>query len=43
MHFWARGYFVSTVGADEDTIMSYIQRQEFEDKHLEKLTIFSNG
>jgi putative transposase len=43
MHFWARGYFVSTVGADEDTIKAYIQRQEFEDKRLDQLTIFNNG
>jgi putative transposase len=24
-HFWARGYFVSTVGRDEATIRAYIQ------------------
>src|ERR1041384_4811172 len=27
-HFWARGYFVSTVGRDEDAIREYIRRQE---------------
>ena len=27
-HFWARGYFVSTVGRDEETIRLYIQNQE---------------
>lgn len=32
--FWARGYFVSTVGADEAVIRSYIQNQEKEDKRL---------
>ena len=26
-HFWARGYFVSTVGIDEETIRAYIQNQ----------------
>ena len=26
-HFWARGYFVSTVGADEETIKKYIKDQ----------------
>ena len=27
-HFWARGYFVSTVGRDERAIHAYIQEQE---------------
>ena len=27
-HFWARGYFVSTVGIDEATIKEYIKNQE---------------
>ena len=31
-HFWTRGYFVSTVGRDEATIRTYIQRQEAEDQ-----------
>ena len=35
--FWARGYFVSTVGADEKIIRSYIQNQEQEDKRLDDL------
>jgi putative transposase len=30
-HFWARGYFVSTVGRDERVIREYIQKQERED------------
>jgi REP-associated tyrosine transposase len=38
--FWARGYFVSTVGRDEDTIRRYIQEQEAEDKRLEQLKLF---
>jgi len=25
MHFWARGYYVSTVGADEETIANYVR------------------
>lgn len=33
-HFWARGYFVSTVGRDENAIRQYIQKQEVEDKRL---------
>jgi putative transposase len=34
-HFWARGYFVSTVGRDEATIREYIRNQEQDDKRLE--------
>ena len=30
-HMWARGYFVSTVGLDEDVIREYIRNQEKED------------
>ena len=33
--FWARGYFVSTVGRDEETIRTYIKEQEKFDKHSE--------
>lgn len=39
-HFWARGYFVSTVGTDEETIREYIQRQEQEDRRLDQMTMF---
>src|SRR2546423_1381312 len=39
-HFWARGYFVSTVGRDEDTIREYIRRQEKEDARLEQLNLW---
>ena len=39
-HFWARGYFVSTVGRDEATIRTYIQRQEAEDQRLEQLNLW---
>ena len=38
-HFWARGYFVSTVGRDETVIREYIRRQEDEDRRLEQLEI----
>ncbi len=38
-HFWARGYFVSTVGRDEATIREYIRNQETEDKRLEQLRL----
>jgi len=39
-HFWARGYFVSTVGTDEETIREYIRRQEQEDRRLDQMTMF---
>jgi putative transposase len=38
-HFWARGYFVSTVGRDEQVIRQYIQQQEAEDKRVEQLAM----
>ena len=39
-NFWARGYFVSTVGMDEDAIREYIQKQEKEDQRIDQLDIF---
>ena len=39
-HFWARGYFVSTVGVDEEVILDYIKEQEAEDRRLDQLSIF---
>ena len=38
--FWARGYFVSTVGVDVETIRDYIRRQETEDRRLDQLSMF---
>ena len=38
-HFWARGYFVSTVGRDEATIREYIRNQEVEDKRQDQLRL----
>jgi putative transposase len=32
LHFWSRGYCVSTVGLDEDTIRKYIREQESKEK-----------
>ena len=43
MHFWARGYYVSTVGANEETIANYIREQEDEDKRLDQLTFLTEG
>ena len=39
-NFWARGYFVSTVGRDEKTIRKYIKRQEEADKKIDQLKLF---
>ena len=39
-HFWARGYWVSTVGKDEQMVREYIQNQEREDRRLDQLNIF---
>jgi putative transposase len=38
--FWARGYFVSPVGRNEEEIRRYLREQEAEDKRLEQLEIF---
>ncbi len=38
-HFWARGYFVSTVGRNEEQIRAYIRNQEKEDERLEQLRL----
>jgi len=37
--FWARGYFVSTVGLDEALVREYIKNQEQEDRRLEQLKL----
>ena len=38
-HFWARGYWVSTVGKNEAAVRRYIQEQEKEDKRLEQMNL----
>jgi len=38
-HFWARGYFVSTVGRDEEVIRNYIRHQEQEDHRVDQLKL----
>ena len=40
MSFWARGYFVSTVGTDEEVVRAYIREQEQEDQRIEQLQLF---
>lgn len=36
-NFWARGYFVSSVGLDEEVVRAYIWNQEKEDEHYDQL------
>ena len=38
--FWARGYYVSTVGKDEAAVREYIRHQEAEDRRIEQLNLF---
>ena len=35
--FWARGYFVTTVGIDEETVRKYIRNQEEEEERLDQM------
>ena len=39
LHFWARGYCVSTVGLDEAKIRAYIRDQEAEERRQEQLRL----
>ncbi|MGQ0647235.1 MAG: transposase, partial [Gemmatimonadaceae bacterium] len=39
-HFWARGYFVSTVGRDEGVIREYIRQQEEADTRLDQMNLW---
>lgn len=36
-HFWARGFFVSTVGRDEEAVRDYIKHQEKEDERIDRM------
>ena len=38
-HFWAEGYYVSTVGLNEATVRKYIQEQEKYDIAMDKLSV----
>jgi len=38
-HFWARGYFASTVGRDEQVIREYIRHQEKEDRRIDQMRL----
>ena len=39
-HFWARGYYVSTVGLNEEEIREYVRSQEEADEKLDQLKMF---
>ena len=38
--FWAKGYYVSMVGKDEETTKEYIKHQEEEDRRIDQLSMF---
>jgi putative transposase len=38
-HFWAKGYFVSTVGLDENMVRAYIRNQEDEDERYDQMKL----
>ena len=38
-HFWARGYFASTVGRDEEIIRAYIKHQEQENRRIDQMKL----
>ena len=42
-HFWAWGYWVSTVGHDAQAVREYIRQQEAEDRRLDQLMLFADS
>ena len=42
-HFWARGYFVSTAGYDEQVVRRYIRNQEKVDKASDFADLFNRS
>ncbi len=38
-HFWCEGYYVSTVGLNEETIRKYIEEQEQRDQAMDRLSV----
>lgn len=38
-HFWATGYYVSTVGFNEATVAKYIREQELHDQMIDKISV----
>ena len=41
-HVWARGYFVTTGGVEDEVIKKYIQEQEYEEQRLEQLRLWDD-
>ena len=39
-NFWARGYYVSTAGKDEEVVRRYILQQKTEDRRIDQLQLF---
>lgn len=39
LDFWARGYFVSTIGLDEERVRAYVRDQEHEDAQYDQLDL----
>jgi len=39
-NFWVRGFFVSTVGLDEEMVRNYIREQEREEERYEQLSLW---
>jgi len=42
MHLWARGYFVSTVGIDRDTVRNYVKKQQEDQIRVEQLRLWKD-
>ena len=38
-HFWSEGYYVSTVGLNDQTVAKYIREQEGHDIAMDKLSV----
>jgi hypothetical protein len=43
LYLWAQGYFVTTVGRDEEVIRAYIRNQELADRQLEQFELKSSA
>jgi putative transposase len=41
-NFWARGYYISTAGLNEQTTRKYIREQENKGRRLDRLELFKN-
>lgn len=38
-HFWAEGYYVSTIGLNEEAIRKYVREQKKHDQAIDKLSV----